>query len=309
MLTGELLANIPTPLQKIEDEITDSSGVNLFVKRLDLIHPEISGNKWYKLKYNLIEAERKNYDTLLTFGGAFSNHIYSTAAAGRLFGFKTVGVIRGEENLPLNPTLDFAKKCGMKIVYLDRTSYRNKNSDWIISSLKKKFGKFYLIPEGGSNTLAVKGCAEIVEGIEIKFDYICTACGTGGTLAGLISSLTENQYALGFAVLKGADFLNENVNNLLKDSIVKRKENWHIIFDYHFGGYAKINSELLKFISEFETKHNIKLEPIYSGKMLFGVYDLIRKKFFPKGSKIITLHNGGMQGLNGMKGKSDSWKI
>lgn len=301
MPIGELLKNTSTALQKIEDEIFDSSGVNLFVKRLDLIHPEISGNKWYKLKYNLIEAERKNYDTLLTFGGAFSNHIYSTAAAGRLFGFKTIGVIRGEENLPLNPTLDFAKKCGMRIVYLDRNSYRRKNSDGIISSLEEKFGKFYLIPEGGSNTLAVKGCAEIVEGIETKFDYICTACGTGGTLAGLISALSENQSALGFAVLKGAYFLNENVNSLLKTSLAKRKNNWQIIFDYHFGGYAKINSELLKFISEFESKHSIKLEPIYSGKMLFGIYDLIRKNFFSKNSKIIALHNGGMQGLNGMK--------
>ena len=301
MLIEELLHNSPTPLQKIEDKIFDSAGVNLFIKRLDLIHPEISGNKWYKLKYNLAEAKRKNYDTILTFGGAFSNHIYSTAAAGKLLGFKTIGIIRGEERLSLNPTLEFAEQCGMRIHYLDRNSYKIKNSKEAISSLKEKFGKFYLIPEGGSNLFAVKGCAEIIGEIEMNFDYICTACGTGGTLAGLISALNENQYALGFAVLKGADFLNENVNSLLKNFYTKLKNNWQIIFDYHFGGYAKINSELLEFIFSFESRHSIKLEPIYSGKMLFGIYDLIRKGFFPKDSKIIDLHNGGMQGLNGLR--------
>lgn len=309
MKPEELFRNPTAPLKKVSDNFISKSGVNLFIKRLDLNHPEISGNKWFKLKYNLIEAAKNNYKTLLTFGGAFSNHIYATAAAGRILNFKTIGVIRGEEHLPLNPTLAFVKKRGMEITYLNRTSYRDKYNSDFLSSLKSKYGNFYLIHEGGTNSLAIKGCKEIFDDINTPFDFICTACGTGGTLAGLISELKENQTAIGFPVLKGGGFLNNDINNLLKTSTGVENKNWQLITDYHFGGYAKIKDELIEFISEFEYRNGIKLEPIYSGKMLFGIYDLIKKDYFPKGSIIIALHNGGLQGLEGLKNKLYSRKI
>lgn len=303
MEIDKLLINPSTPLQKVEDEITTSHKINLYIKRLDLTHPQISGNKWYKLKYNLIEAGKNGYNTLLTFGGAYSNHIYATAAAGKLFNFKTIGIIRGELHKPLNPTLTFAEHNGMTLHYLDRNSYRKKTTNDLIDSLHNKFGNFYLIPEGGSNKLAVKGYSEIINDLDVRFNYICTACGTGGTLAGIISGLNDSQKALGFAVLKGAEFLFENVKNLLYDG--NNSNNWDINLDYHFGGYAKIKKDLILFITDFEKKHNIPIEPIYSGKMLFGLYDLIKKDYFPEDSVIIVLHNGGLQGLEGMRNKID----
>lgn len=309
MLIKELIKNPSTPLQKIEDDFIRNSGNSLYIKRLDLTHPQISGNKWYKLKYNLIEARTKGYDTLLTFGGAYSNHIHATAAAGTLFGFRTIGVIRGEAHLPLNPTLSFAKRNGMELFYLDRVSYRDKYNQRLLSFLNNRYGRSYLIQEGGSNSLAVQGCKEILDDITEQFDFICTACGTGGTLAGLISGLKENQTALGFSVLKGGDFLNSRVKNLLDDSAETYRRNWKIVTDYHFGGYAKFTKELLQFITNFENRNNIKLEPIYSGKMLFGIYDLIKKNYFPEGSKIIALHNGGLQGLDGIRQKLNSWEM
>jgi 1-aminocyclopropane-1-carboxylate deaminase len=309
MLLEELIENPSTPLQKIEDDFIAKSGITLYIKRLDLTHPQVSGNKWYKLKYNLIEAGKKGYDTLLTFGGAYSNHIHATAAAGKMFGFKTIGVIRGEVHLPLNPTLSYAKGQGMELFYLDRISYRDKYNERLLSFLNKRYGKFYLIPEGGSNSLAVQGCKEIFDDITEQFDYICTACGTGGTLAGLISGLKENQTALGFSVLKGGDFLNNKVKSLLDDSIESDNRNWKVITDYHFGGYAKFTRELLQFIANFENQNDIKLEPIYSGKMMYGMYDLIKKNYFPEGSRIIALHNGGLQGLEGLRKKLNSWEM
>ncbi len=296
-----ILKTPDTPLVEIIDVRLKQNNLQLFIKREDLIDPYISGNKWFKLKYNLIEAERLGYKKLLTFGGAYSNHIYATAAAGKRFGFETIGVIRGEEHLPLNPTLSFAQSCGMKLFYLDRSTYRNKYNSDLLNKLKNTFGDFYLIPEGGSNNFAVKGCSEIINRINIDFDFICTASGTGGTLAGLALGLNNKAKAIGFSVLKGASFLNENVANFLSSCGKNDLSNWQIILDYHFGGYAKISKQLLNFCIDFKTQHNIEIEPIYTGKMLFGIFDLIDKKFFPEGSIIVALHSGGLQGLEGLK--------
>jgi 1-aminocyclopropane-1-carboxylate deaminase len=263
----------------------------------------MSGNKWHKLKYNLQEAKKQGKDTLLTFGGAYSNHIYTVAAAGKIFNYKSIGIIRGEEHLPLNPTLLFAKDNGMKIHYLARASYRKKNTDEIINQLQKKFGDFYLLPEGGTNELAVKGCSEIIKSIEIEYDYICCPCGTGGTLTGLIVGLSGNKFALGFSVLKGASFIKRDVNSLLKFSGNDSLMNWDINLDYHFGGYARMNSTLLDFVSRFTSLTKIPIEPIYTGKMLFGIYELASKGFFKEGSHIIALHTGGLQGLKGLSDK------
>jgi 1-aminocyclopropane-1-carboxylate deaminase len=292
-----------TPLQKIEDDFLINRGVNLLIKREDLNDAELSGNKLHKLKYNLFTAKKEGYKTLLTFGGAYSNHIYAVAASGKRFGFNTIGVIRGEEHLPLNPTLTFAELCGMKLIYLDRTTYREKKSDSVINKLRKQFGDFYLIPEGGTNELAVKGCTDIVKSVNIDYDIICTACGTGGTLAGIIAGLPANRLAIGFAVLKGASFLISDVKNLLAASESKYSNNWSINLDYHFGGYAKVKTDLIEFVQSFSERTGITLEPIYTGKMMYGIYDLISRREIDEGLTIVAIHTGGLQGMAGLKNK------
>ena len=296
--------NENTPLEKVNDPLLSERKISLFIKREDLNHPHMSGNKWHKLKYNLQKTINKGKNTLLTFGGAYSNHIYAVAAAGKIFNLNTIGIIRGEEHLPLNPTLSFAVANGMKIYYIDRKSYRKKESFEIINQLREKFGDFYLLPEGGTNELAVKGCSEIISKIDIDFDYICCPCGTGGTLAGLISGLNGNKFALGFAVLKGASFLKDNVNSLLKNFTDSSFPNWDVNLDYHFGGYARTNSILLDFVNRFTSITKILIEPIYTGKMLFGIYDLTAKGFFNEGSQIIAVHTGGLQGLKGLTSRT-----
>ncbi len=294
-----LLTPQPTPIQEIHDAVLDKAGVRLLIKRLDQVHPVISGNKWYKLKYNLLAARAQGVDSLLSFGGAYSNHIHALAGAGAEYGFKSIGVIRGEQHQPLNPTLQFAVDHGMQLSYLNRADYRLKNSAAIIERLKAEFGDFYLIPEGGSNDLAVKGCAEIVDDIDQPFDVIACACGTAGTLSGLIAGLQGQHQALGLAVLKGADFLRDEVRSLLSAGGYRQYENWQINLDYHFGGYAKTKPELLEFTHRFETVHGIPLEPIYTGKLLFGIYNLIVAGRFQPGQTVLALHSGGLQGRVG----------
>ena len=293
-----------SPVQLLEEPALAPFGVTIYLKRDDLLHPEVSGNKWRKLKHNLTEATAQGKGTILTFGGAYSNHIYATAAAGQLFGFKTVGIIRGEETLPLNPTLEFARNCGMRLLHVDRTAYANKYQWEFLESLSDHFGDFYLLPEGGTNALAVKGCAEIVPEINIDFQYICCCCGTGGTLAGLVASLAPHQRALGFSVLKGGDFLVGEVKQVLKayrnafEGMPFVSSNFQIVKDYHFGGYAKTSPELYQFIRSFEQRHGILLDQVYTGKMLAGLYDMIQKGHFKAGQTIVVVHTGGAQGRN-----------
>ncbi len=293
--------NHNTPIHKIDDPIIKDSGIKLFIKREDLNHPELSGNKWHKLKYNLIAAKEMGYETLLTFGGAYSNHIYATAAAGKLFGFNTIGIIRGEEHQPLNPTLSFASSKGMKIHYVNRKTYREKKSSKFINHLRQKFGRFYLIPEGGTNKLASKGASEIISNVDIDFDYVCCACGTGGTLAGLVTGLKGKKKAIGFSILKGGSFLLKDVGKLIYECAGKKYNNWDINLDFHLGGYAKINSELVEFIKRFQIISSIPIEPIYTGKLLLGIYSLILDNYFSNGVSILVIHTGGLQGLIGMK--------
>jgi len=270
--------------------------VEFFLKREDAIHPIISGNKYRKLKYNIEAAKNEGKNTLLTFGGAFSNHIAAMAEAGRVYNFNTIGIIRGKELVSKvndNPTLKYAQQCGMQFKFISRTDFRNKNNKNFIEALKNEFGVFFLIPEGGTNTLAIKGCEAILTKFDFNFDYICASVGTGGTLAGLINCSKPSQQVLGFLALKG-DFLQKDISKFAK------QDNWKLINDYHFGGYAKINAELVTFINEFKAKNKIQLDPIYTGKMLFGIQDLINKKYFPKGSKILAIHTGGLQGVKGM---------
>ncbi len=288
-----------SPLQRLEDDFLAEKGIELYIKRDDLIHPEIQGNKWRKLKYNLFEARVNNIHTLLTFGGPFSNHIYATAAAARLFHFKAIGIIRGEEPEILSPTLKFAESKGMDLYYMDRESYRQKDDPTNIESLRTQIGNFYLVPEGGTNALAVEGASEIIEEIDIPFDYICTACGTGGTLAGLVSGLKGKNQAIGFSSLKGDDTLTPKVSELVNYVTGFDYHNFSINFDYHFGGYAKVTPELIAFIKDFKVKYKIQLEPVYTGKMFYGLFDMIKNDKFPIGTKIVALHTGGLQGLSG----------
>ncbi|GGZ91534.1 1-aminocyclopropane-1-carboxylate deaminase/D-cysteine desulfhydrase [Algibacter mikhailovii] len=275
------------------------NSIELSMKREDRIHPFVSGNKYRKLKYNLLEAKAKGITVLLTFGGAFSNHIAAVAAAGFELGFETIGVIRGEElkdKINGNATLKFAKKNGMRFNFVTRDAYRNKTSASFINELKHDFGDFFLIPEGGTNELAVKGCEEVLMNVSSDYDYICCPVGTGGTISGLINCSKLSQQVLGFPALKG-DFMQKDISKFVMQN------NWTLITDYHFGGYAKINDELVAFINEFKVHYNIPLDPIYTGKMMFGIFDLLKKDYFSKGSKILAIHTGGLQGIEGMNSR------
>ena len=281
---------IPTPLTRLEHPAADAMGVELLVKRDDLIHPLIPGNKFRKLRYNLEAARAQGHDTILTFGGAFSNHLFATASAGALVGFETIGVVRGEEHLPLNPVLEHAVRCGMRLHYLDRVTYRDKHSDEVRERLEREFGDFYLLPEGGSNEEGVRGCSEIVSEVGVPFDYICCATGTGGTLAGLVAGLGATGTAVGFAVLKGGAFLADDVRRL----VPAHAKRWRIETGYHFGGFARVTTELAQFMDGFAADFGIELDPIYTGKAFFGVLDLIERGAFPEGSRVVVLHTGGV---------------
>ncbi|MES2517116.1 MAG: pyridoxal-phosphate dependent enzyme [Bacteroidota bacterium] len=280
----------PSPLQLINDPILSNYPIKLYIKRDDLIHPEITGNKWRKLKYNLIAARENGFNKLLTFGGAFSNHIYATAAAGKEFGFETTGIIRGEELTPFsNQVLLFAKLCGMDLIFLPRLNYGFK--DKITRQYKDEF---YVLPEGGTNELAIKGVVEMMDEIysEITPEYICVAAGTGGTLAGVVTGLRGDTEALGFAVLKDKGLLWNAVAKLIPES-----SEFDISTDYIFGNYGKTTPELIEFIKAFEKRNpSIKLEQVYTGKMMYGVYDMIQKGKFKENSTIVVVHTGGLSG-------------
>lgn len=271
------------------------------------------------MKYNLAEAKKEGLTTLLTFGGAYSNHIYATAAAAKELNLNSVGIIRGEEISTLSKTLQFAQEQGMHVHFISREAYRQKTEEEFISQLKKQFGDFYLIPEGGTNTLAIQGVEEFAQRLktEMEVDYVCCACGTGGTLAGIIRAMPE-KHVIGFSSLKG-NFLSEEVRRLLGEEFIGERglspslrpsdtplprergrgegeKNWEVITDYHVGGYAKHTPELLTFIKNFEGEFSIPLEHVYTGKLFFGLFDLIQKEYFTKGSRILVLHTGGLQG-------------
>nr|WP_239990757.1 pyridoxal-phosphate dependent enzyme [Marixanthomonas ophiurae] len=264
--------------------------------REDQIHPFVSGNKFRKLKYNIQQAVKEDHKTLLTFGGAYSNHIAAVASAGKLAGLQTIGVIRGEElssKISDNATLSYAQKQGMQFQFVTREAYRDKYEASFIETLRSTYGNFYLLPEGGTNALAVKGCEEILSGVEKHVDYICAPVGTGGTVAGLIEASKPQQKTLGFSALKGT-FQTSEIQKYTS------KTNFEIIDDYCFGGYAKIDLQLVRFINEFYKKTGIPLDPVYTGKMLFGIVDLLKRGHFKENSRIFAIHTGGLQGITGM---------
>lgn len=287
-----MAAAVLTPIEEIVDERLERRGVTVYMKRDDLIHPSVPGNKWRKLKYNLEAARNEGRKTLLTFGGAFSNHVYAVANAGHIYGFQTIGIIRGEEHLPLNPVLAHAVECGMQLRYESRERYREKGSDAYITELRSLVGDdFYLLPEGGTNELAVKGAAEVVDEIDVPADVVCCACGTGGTLAGLVVGLARRGQgaALGVAALKGAGFLRPEIQGLVGEASAP----WDLSLDFHCGGFAKVTPELLGFIADFEERHEIVLDPIYTGKMMLGLFKMAEQGRWSEGMSIVAIHTGG----------------
>lgn len=282
--------------QEIDLPILHEKEVRLVIKREDRIDDFVSGNKFRKLKYNFLRARQEEHKTLLTFGGAYSNHIAAVAKAGKLHEFKTIGVIRGEElasKIQNNPTLTFAVSCGMQLVFVSRTDYRRKNESDFLRDLMKQYGPMYVIPEGGTNDLAVRGCEEILHTKDFDFTHIATPVGTGGTIAGIVNCSKLGQQVLGFPALKG-DFLKADISNFTK------KGNWSLVSDYHFGGYAKVDEILINFINKFKKDTKIQLDPVYTGKMVFGLMDMIQKDHFSAGTSILAIHTGGLQGIAGM---------
>ena len=261
-----------------------------------LIHPRVSGNKFRKLKYNLEKAQLQNHKGLLTFGGGFSNHIAATASAGQELNIPTVGVIRGEElvtQIESNPTLRYAKSCGMHLEFVSRSTYKKKTDPAYLQQLLETFKDYYILPEGGTNALAIKGCEEILTSKDQSFDIICCAVGTGGTIAGVINGSLLTQKIIGFPALKG-EFLKEDICKFAKQS------NWELWGDYHFGGYAKVDSKLIKFMNDFKLIYNIPLDPVYTAKMMYGIFEGIRSGEIPQTAKVLAIHTGGLQGIEGM---------
>jgi 1-aminocyclopropane-1-carboxylate deaminase len=298
-----LLQYYQTPIAEIITPESTKAGVRLLIKREDLNHPLVSGNKWWKLKYNLEAAIHGNQNALLTFGGAYSNHIYATAAAAYELGLKSIGIIRGEETKPLNHTLAFAESKGMKLHYVSREAYRNKTEPSFIGQLQNQFGDFYLIPEGGTNELAVKGCSEFAAQLnaEVDFDYLCLPVGTGGTMAGMILGSSPSTELIGFSVLKGGEFQDAEVKKYLQKFPDRSYGNWHIETSYHHGGYAKTDPLLFSFMDELSADHNLPLDPVYTAKLLWGILDMVAKGKFRPGSNVLVLHTGGLQGLQGFR--------
>jgi 1-aminocyclopropane-1-carboxylate deaminase len=270
---------LPSPVE----EIDVGRGVRLLLKRDDLIHPDLPGNKWRKLRHNVAAARAAGHCTLLTFGGAYSNHLQATAAAGHHLGFRTVGVVRGEEHRPLNPVLAAAVAHGMTLRYVDRSTYRH-HPPGFLDALRGEFGDPYVIGEGGANALAVRGCAELVAEIEVGFDVICCAVGTGATLAGIATALTGGQRAVGVSVLKGGGFLVDEVRRLQQE-YGHVTANWSIETEFHFGGFARTTPELDAFVADFRARHGITLDRVYEAKMMYALLH----RTFPTGTTVVAV--------------------
>ena len=290
---------LPSPIQEINLDVLSIKEIRLFIKREDLIHPWLSGNKYRKLKYNLLEAESLKNDTIITFGGVFSNHLFATAGACSLYGLKSTGIVRGEIDLE-NPTLKFCISKGMELIPIPRSEYRNKNDSAVVKDIIQDYDNAYLIPEGGTNKFAITGVTELMTELHQQMsnhpDFIVLPSGTGGTTAGLLASENLKSHIISFSSLK-TDHLQTEILSLIGS---KNASALSVNSDYHFGGYARWNHKLLNFISDFEKKTGIHLDHVYNGKALFGLIDLIGKDYFAKGATICYIHTGGIQGKDAL---------
>lgn len=293
------LFHLPSPLQQLKSGFLSQKKVELWVKRDDLIHETISGNKWRKLKYNFETAEKEGHSTLLTFGGAFSNHLIATAAAAKQKKLKSIGIIRGEESKELSDTLLECEANGMQLHFVSREQYRKKTEKKFLEELKNDFGKFYLIPEGGANNWGSKGCGEIITEDLLNVNHIAVAAGTGTTASGILAVVPKNTNVLVFPVLKGVEYLKKEILDYSNN--IHKEKNLQFISKYHFGGYAKITEELVVFTNEFFNTYQVKLDLVYTAKLFYGLFDLIDKGHFEEGSRILAIHTGGIQGNRGMQ--------
>lgn len=288
-----------SPVHQIKNQLFDNKNLKLYIKRDDLIHPIISGNKWRKLKYLLIKAQTENKTHLVTFGGAYSNHLLATAAAAAQFGFKTTGIVRGE--YVKNDTLFLCRLHEMNLLFVDRESYREK-----VTLFNRYFPddpEAFFIDEGGSSIEGVQGCSELINELQETYSHLFCACGTGTTAAGLINGILKYGLTTRFnavPVFKNGEFIKNEIDKYLPGPV-----NYNLHTNYHFGGYGKVDEHLIKFIKEFVASTGILIEPVYTGKMLYAIYDLAAKDFFEPGSSILAIHSGGIWGLLGMKSKFD----
>ncbi len=297
----------PINIKRIDSPIFDSAGISCDVAFLDSVHPLFGGNKWFKLKYNLEEAKRRRANAVLTFGGAYSNHIYATAAACKQFGIPCIGMIRGEVADLSNPTLSKAREWGMQIHIVSKLDYAEKDTELFEYELHEKFGNVYIIPEGGHNYLGINGCMEILSQLANDYDTIICSVGSGTTITGLLLSAKPQQELIGFAPMKGGTYLKDSIaydlNQFLGDkpAAAELLERLKIIDDYHFGGFAKVNEELRKEKLKLEQVFGFELDFVYTTKMFYGLFDLIAKQYFKPNTKILALHTGGLQGNKGFK--------
>lgn len=302
-----------SPIEKINHPTFDKHQLTVFIKRDDTIHPIISGNKWRKLKFNLSHAKQHNFSGVLSFGGSFSNHIHALAFACQQQGLKSIGIIRGEKEYANNFTLSMAKRWGMELIFVDRKTYRLREDADYLASLQQQHPDYLVVPEGGSNTLALIGVGEVIEELnqQCKFDTLLTPVGSGGTLAGLVQADNNQHQLLGIAVLKQDNYLTEQVNNLLGKP--SHHNNWQILSEFHRGGYAKFNKDDVQRLLAFNQQTGFIFEPVYSGKMILALLDLIEQGHFPEGHRIVLLHTGGLQGLGGMIERGlldgDDWSV
>ncbi|KZN68390.1 1-aminocyclopropane-1-carboxylate deaminase/D-cysteine desulfhydrase [Pseudoalteromonas luteoviolacea] len=290
--------HLESPVQRIHHPLLTAKRVELLVKRDDLLHPTVQGNKWRKLKHNLLELKRRKNEALLTFGGPFSNHLYATAMASKLFKIPAHIIVRGPHLDLQNPTLRLAKACGVHLHAVTRLEYRQRYDNNYLEDLEKQFPNTFIVPEGGSNQFALQGCQELAQSLP-QSDYVCCAVGSGGTFAGLLNGLPSTTQLLGFSVLKGTEYLQAEILKL--NPKAASYDNWQLLHDFHDGGYGKFSETLWRFCQMMARTYHLPLEPIYTGKMMFGLWQLIEQDYFPTNSKIIAIHTGGLQGLDGLR--------
>ena len=306
---SELDFNTPTPLQEVPFAPLNKRNITLYIKRDDLIHPDISGNKWRKLKLNIEQAIHKGQISLLTFGGAHSNHIAATAAAAAMHGLNSIGIIRGEDADPENPTLKFAAEKGMQLEFVSRSDFKILQEWESKDRLRELYGSFYMIPQGGANYYGVQGCMDIIKEIDIDADRIFVSSGTATTLSGMAIANAGKTEIYGISVLKGGGFLlkdlEENIKQVYRDSETERfiLEKIHLLLTYHFGGYAKVTDELVNFMRDFTSETGVKLDPVYTAKTAFAMSELAGKLNGLKPEKWVLIHTGGLQGIPAMEGR------
>jgi len=298
--------NILPVVEPLAINVASSKGIHLDCLRLDKMHPFVSGNKWYKLKYHVLEAQRAKKSSILSFGGAYSNHLHALAYLGHSLKIQTVGVVRGEEPVILSPTLQDCVRWGMQLKWLKRSEYRLIKSAQCLGSYSNKFPDAWIIPEGGAGEYGLKGIEMLFNELKQKgllhYDLFCCPVGSGTTFAGMVKANLGRCECLGFSALKRANDLESRVEQALNSSASVNP--WSICHDYHFGGFAKVNSRLLDFISKIYQQHNFLLDPIYTGKMLYGLSEYIYQGRIKSGARILMVHTGGLQGWRGFGDKS-----